>query len=164
MCDGGGRPVAMSITAGQRPDYIGAKTLYSSLSDGAIARAMIADRGYDSDVYRGALRAKGITPCPAEPKVQAANRLLQNAIQTTPQGRKHVGQGPGGASDINRSPLRERPYIRVMFVLSPVSSMNTRLCDSNFIHLFLLSVPKAARRDDAQDNRLGRHCPQMVWP
>ena len=52
----------MTLTAGQVSDHIGAKILYPALPDkkGAV---MIADKGYDSDEYRAALTAKGITPC-----------------------------------------------------------------------------------------------------
>lgn len=62
MIDGQGRPILMTLTAGQVSDHIGAKILYPSLPEkrGAI---MIADKGYDSDEYRDALRAKNITPC-----------------------------------------------------------------------------------------------------
>lgn len=54
--------MAMCLTAGQVSDHVGAKILYPTLQ--AIPGAMlIADKGYDSDEYRAALQAKGITPC-----------------------------------------------------------------------------------------------------
>lgn len=52
----------MCLTAGQVSDHIGAKILYPTLPEGAGA-TMIADKGYDSDEYRAALLAKGITSC-----------------------------------------------------------------------------------------------------
>ena len=52
----------MCLTAGQVSDHIGAKLLYPVLPDD-IDATMIADKGYDSDEYRAALKAKGITPC-----------------------------------------------------------------------------------------------------
>lgn len=52
----------MTLTSGQVSDHIGAKILYPALPDKDGA-TLIADRGYDSDEYRAALRAKGITPC-----------------------------------------------------------------------------------------------------
>lgn len=50
----------MALTAGQVSDHIGAKIVYSSLPS---AKVMIADKGYDSDEYRSALKAKGIDCC-----------------------------------------------------------------------------------------------------
>lgn len=50
----------MALTAGQVSDHIGAKIIYPELPD---AKVMIADKGYDSDEYRAALKAKGISSC-----------------------------------------------------------------------------------------------------
>jgi len=50
----------MCLTDGQTSDHIGAKILYPALPKEA--RVLIGDKGYDSDEYRAALRAKGITP------------------------------------------------------------------------------------------------------
>jgi len=52
----------MCLTAGQVSDHIGAKILYPVLPD-SVEATMIADKGYDSDEYRAALEAKGVTPC-----------------------------------------------------------------------------------------------------
>jgi transposase len=41
-------------------DYKGAEALLDALPK---APALLADRGYDADWFRNALRAKGITPC-----------------------------------------------------------------------------------------------------
>lgn len=61
VCDGDGRPVALCITEGQMSDHKGAKLLYPTLP--SHAQTLIGDKGYDSDEYRSALKAKGITPC-----------------------------------------------------------------------------------------------------
>ena len=50
----------MLLTEGQASDYQGAALLLEKLPD---AKEMLGDRGYDSDWFRAALRAKGITPC-----------------------------------------------------------------------------------------------------
>ena len=51
----------MCLTDGQTSDHIGAKILYPALPENA--KVLIGDKGYDSDDYRAALKAKGITPC-----------------------------------------------------------------------------------------------------
>lgn len=49
----------MFLSAGQTSDYIGARTLLSSIPQ---AGALLADRGYDADWFRDALKDKGIKP------------------------------------------------------------------------------------------------------
>ena len=60
VCDGGGKPVAMLLTAGQVSDYKGAAELLDGLPE---AKELLADRGYDANWFREALLDKGITPC-----------------------------------------------------------------------------------------------------
>jgi transposase len=48
------------MTAGQVSDYTGAAALLGSLP---AAEWLIADRGYDADWFREALKDKGIRPC-----------------------------------------------------------------------------------------------------
>ena len=48
------------LTAGQTSDHLGATALLPELP---AARELIADRGYDSAVYRVGLLARGIEPC-----------------------------------------------------------------------------------------------------
>lgn len=60
MCDGNGKPVALLLSEGQMSDYKGAARLLDALPK---AKELLADRGYDADWFRAALRAKGITPC-----------------------------------------------------------------------------------------------------
>ncbi|MBC6411623.1 MAG: IS5 family transposase [Hyphomonadaceae bacterium] len=62
ITDERGRPLSLCLTAGQVSDYVGAKILYEGLPQTQDV-VMIADKGYDSDEYRKALMAKGITPC-----------------------------------------------------------------------------------------------------
>ena len=60
VADASGRPIRLFVTAGQVSDYTGARALLSSLP---AADWMIADRGYDADWFREALKDKGIRPC-----------------------------------------------------------------------------------------------------
>ncbi|GHF52334.1 hypothetical protein GCM10017056_24830 [Seohaeicola zhoushanensis] len=55
-----GRPLRFFMTAGQVSDYTGALALLRSLPE---AEWLIADRGYDADWFREALKDKGIRPC-----------------------------------------------------------------------------------------------------
>jgi transposase len=52
--------IRLFIAAGQVSDYIGARALCGSLPE---VEWLIADRGYDADWFREALRDKGIRPC-----------------------------------------------------------------------------------------------------
>jgi len=61
LCDGGGRPVALLLTAGQVSDYTGAKHLLKHLPKKA--KEFLADKGYDANWLRKALIKRGITPC-----------------------------------------------------------------------------------------------------
>jgi transposase len=60
VTDAKGRPLKFFMTAGQVSDYTGAAALLGSLP---AAEWMIADRGYDADWFREALKDKGIRPC-----------------------------------------------------------------------------------------------------
>jgi transposase len=55
-----GRPIRFFMTAGQVSDYTGAAALLDSLPK---ADWLLADRGYDADWFREALKEKGIKPC-----------------------------------------------------------------------------------------------------
>ena len=54
------RPIQFFMSAGQVSDYTGAAALLSSLTQ---AGWMLADRGYDADCFREALKHKGIRVC-----------------------------------------------------------------------------------------------------
>jgi transposase len=60
VTDSAGRPIRLFITAGQVSDYIGARALSGSLP---AVDWLIANRGYDADWFREALKDKGIRPC-----------------------------------------------------------------------------------------------------
>ena len=60
VTDADGRPIRFFMTAGQVSDYTGAAALLSSLP---AAEWLLADRGYDADWFRDALKDKGIRPC-----------------------------------------------------------------------------------------------------
>ncbi len=50
----------MLLSEGQMSDYKGAALLLPALPK---AKALLADRGYDADWFRDALKTKGIRPC-----------------------------------------------------------------------------------------------------
>jgi len=60
VTDADGRPVRFFMTAGQVSDYTGAAALLSSLP---AADRLLADRGYDADWFREALKDRRIKPC-----------------------------------------------------------------------------------------------------
>jgi len=60
ICDSLGRPLSFFVTAGQVSDYIGAAALLGSLPK---VDWLLADRGYDADWFRNALKDKGIRAC-----------------------------------------------------------------------------------------------------
>ena len=60
LTDAKGRPLRFVMTAGQVSDYTGAAALLGDLPK---AQWLLADRGYDADWFRDALREKGIKPC-----------------------------------------------------------------------------------------------------
>ena len=60
VCDGEGRPIVMMLTEGQMSDHKGAVLLFDALPN---AKELLGDKGYDSDWFRAALTARGITPC-----------------------------------------------------------------------------------------------------
>ncbi len=70
ICDAGGLPLAVSITGGNRNDVTQLLPLVDAIPPirGRVGRPrrrpgqLLADRGYDYDIYRRQLRACGITP------------------------------------------------------------------------------------------------------
>lgn len=60
VTDAKGQPLKFFMTAGQISDYTRAAALLDSLP---AAEWMIADRGYDADWFREALKDGGIRPC-----------------------------------------------------------------------------------------------------
>jgi transposase len=60
VSDRRGRPIRVYLSAGQTSDYNGAVALLSTLPK---AGALLADRGYDADLFRNTLIARDIQPC-----------------------------------------------------------------------------------------------------
>jgi len=60
VCDGQGRPLVMLLSEGQMSDYKGAALMLDAIPD---AGTMLADKGYDADWFRAALKHRGIVPC-----------------------------------------------------------------------------------------------------
>ena len=60
VADAQGRPISLFVTAGPVSDYSGAAALLRSFPK---AEWMLADRGYDADWFRDALKDKGIRAC-----------------------------------------------------------------------------------------------------
>jgi transposase len=60
ITDAEGRPIRFFITAGDVSDYTAASALLGSLPQ---ADWLLADRGYDADWFRDALKNRGIKPC-----------------------------------------------------------------------------------------------------
>ncbi len=67
VVDGLGRPVRMVLSAGQTSDEWGSKALAGSLP---AARWMLADRSYDSNLFRNSLKLMGIEACIPSRKVR----------------------------------------------------------------------------------------------
>ena len=60
IADANGRPLKFFMTAGEVSDYTGAAALLRHMPE---AEWLLADRGYDADWYRKALKDKGIRVC-----------------------------------------------------------------------------------------------------
>lgn len=60
VTDGTGKPIILVLTEGQLSDHTGAKLIYPMLPD---AKVLIGDKGYDSDEFCAALKARKIKPC-----------------------------------------------------------------------------------------------------
>jgi transposase len=60
VTDALGRMIRFFMTLGEVSDYTGAAALLDSLPK---AEWLLADRGYDADRFRDALKDKGIKPC-----------------------------------------------------------------------------------------------------
>ena len=77
-----GRPVVMLLSEGQMSDYKGARLIVDALP---LAKHLLADRGYDADWFRGALKDKGIEPCIPPKK----NRKIQIEYDKTLYKQRH---------------------------------------------------------------------------
>ena len=77
-----GRPVIMLLSEGQMSDYKGARLIVDALP---LAKHLLADRGYDADWFRDALKDKGIEPCIPPKK----NRKIQIEYDKTLYRQRH---------------------------------------------------------------------------
>ena len=73
----------MMLTEGQMSDHKGAVLLLDALPN---AKELLGDKGYDSDWFRAALTARGITPC-IPPK---SNRKVQYHYDKTVYKKRHL--------------------------------------------------------------------------
>ena len=83
VCDGEGRPIVMMLTEGQMSDHKGAVLMFDALPN---AKELLGDKGYDSDWFRSALVARGITPC-IPPK---SNRKVQYRYDKAVYKKRHL--------------------------------------------------------------------------
>jgi transposase len=83
VCDGESRPIVMMLTEGQMSDHKGAVLLFDALPR---AKELLGDKGYDSDWFRAALTARGITPC-IPPK---SNRKVQYHYDKAVYKKRHL--------------------------------------------------------------------------
>ncbi len=72
----------LALSEGQLSDHVGAKLLYPLLPN---ATVLIGDKGYDSDEFRDALKAKNIKAC-IPPR---SNRTVQHAYSKTLYKQRH---------------------------------------------------------------------------
>jgi transposase len=73
----------MMLTEGQMSDHKGAVLLFDALPN---AKELLGDKGYDSDWFRAALAARGITPC-IPPK---SNRKVQYPYDKAAYKKRHL--------------------------------------------------------------------------
>jgi transposase len=97
------RPIRFLMTAGQVSDYTGAAALLGSLP---AAEWMVADRGYDADWFRDALKDKGIQPLHPRSKItRQSYPVRQAALSAQQSDRDHV-RAPERLAQ-GRNPLRQ---------------------------------------------------------
>jgi transposase len=60
VCDGEGKRLVLLVSEGQMSDHKGARLILDALPP---AKALLADRGYDSNWFRHALAKRGGKPC-----------------------------------------------------------------------------------------------------
>jgi transposase len=114
VTDAKGRPLKFFMTAGQVSDYTGAAALLGSLP---AAEWMIADRGYDADWFRDALKDKGIRPCiPGRKSRGKAVRYdkrryrRRNRIEIMFRPTERLAQGRNPLRQVSQDlPVRRRP-------------------------------------------------------
>ena len=105
VTDAIGRPITFFMSAGQVSDYTGAAALLRELPE---ADWLLADRGYDADWFRDALKDKEIKPCiPGRKKRKTPVKYDKRRYKTAQPDRDHVRSAKGLAQD--RHSLRQMP-------------------------------------------------------
>ena len=77
VCDENGKPLILLLSEGQMSDYKGARCLLKALPNAAY---MLADRGYDANWFRDALKDKGMEPCIPPKKNRKVNITYDAAL------------------------------------------------------------------------------------
>ena len=100
----------MFLTEGQMSDHKGARLMSEALP---AAKALLGDRGYESNGFRAALADQGIEACiPSSKSRTLGNPPRKDALPPTPQDREHVRQAERLAT--HRDPLRPmRPHLLI---------------------------------------------------
>jgi putative transposase len=80
VCDDAGKPLVMLLTEGQMSDHRGARLMFDALPK---AKALIADRGYDSNWFREALKQRGTAPCIPPTKSRKTPLAYDKALYRT---------------------------------------------------------------------------------
>ena len=97
ITDAIGLPITFFISAGQVSDYTGAAALLRELPE---ADWLIADRGYDADWFRDALKDKEIKPCiPDRKKRKTPVHYDKRRYKRKRPDRNHVRSAEGLAQD-----------------------------------------------------------------
>ena len=80
VCDQAGKPLAMLLSEGQMSYHKGARLMLKALPK---AKTLIADRGYDSNWFRAALKERGVEPCISPTKSRMAPLDYDKALCRT---------------------------------------------------------------------------------
>lgn len=91
ICDGGGIPLAVRVTGGNRNDVTQLMPLVEAIPPvrGRRGRprrtpdALVADRGYDHDTYLDALRKRGIHPLISRRGTRDSNQAVRWVVEQT---------------------------------------------------------------------------------
>uniref|UniRef100_UPI0038CFD10B transposase n=1 Tax=Gluconobacter thailandicus TaxID=257438 RepID=UPI0038CFD10B len=103
-CDNQGRPLGFVLTGGQVSDYKAVNALLELPAPNP--RAMLADRGYDSDSFRQDLLIHGILPVGF--LTQRPQRSTENMLQTLSGPQSHRADVQQAQADApHRIPLRQ---------------------------------------------------------
>ena len=91
ICDGGGIPLAVTLTGGNRHDITQLLPLVEAIPPVRGRRGrprrkpdvLVADRGYDYEPYRDQLRKRGITPLISRKRTRDNNQPVRWVVEQT---------------------------------------------------------------------------------